>query len=87
VGTLCGGQTCRLERAAVRAYDDDGRLLAGPFFPWAACRRGLPPSSQVFLSGIAATAGGLVLTAGDGRDGVRVGLISERGGVLGCSPV
>jgi hypothetical protein len=87
VGTLCGGPTCRLERAAVRGYDAAGRLVAGPFLPWNACRRRLPRSSPLFLSGIAATPGGVALTVGDGHDGVQVVLISRTGGVQRCAPV
>jgi hypothetical protein len=87
VATLCGGPNCRIDRADIRGYDDEGRLVAGPFLPWNACHRGLANSSQLFLTGIAATPQGVAATTSDGRGRVRVALISEHGGVRRCPPV
>lgn len=85
VATLCGGTNCRIDRASVRGYDEgSGRLVAGPFVPWTACRRG---RSQSFLTGIAAMPDGVAATTGDGRGGVRLALISEQGGLGSCPSV
>ena len=85
VATLCGGPDCRIDRAAVRGYDTaDGRLVAGPFLPWSACRR---DAQQLFPAGIAATPQGAAATLGDGRGRVRVALISEKEGVRRCPSI
>lgn len=86
VATRCGGPRCRLDRAAVRGYDADGRLVAGPFLPWRPCVRRSPRVSQLFLTDLAAMPHGAVATTGDGRGRVRVAMISERRGVRACPP-
>jgi len=86
VASLCGGSSCRIDRAAVLGYDDaDGRLVSGPFLPWGVCRRG--SSRSLFLTGIAAMPQGVAATTSDGRGRVRVALISQRRGVRTCPSV
>ncbi len=87
VGTLCGGPTCRLDRASVRALDaSNGQLVAGPHPTWRPCRGGTGRGPTLFPAGLAATEDGAYMSLGDGTGGVRVAHIRTEG-VRWCARV
>ncbi len=87
VGTLCGGPTCRLDRASVRALDaSNGQLVAGPHLTWRPCRGGTGRGPTLFPAGLTATEDGAYKSLGDGTGGVRVAHIGTEG-VRWCARV